>query len=91
MEAKMPGDPQKCRERALKCKYLANDAQTEPAKQMFLDLAQSWLQLAAELEDTNTLLNALSEMKFEDVLEESIFDETDEPQSSLKAQLPPIM
>ena len=70
----MPGDPQKCRERALKCKYLANDARTESAKQMFFDLAQSWLRLAAELENTNALLNALNEIDFDGV-GESLLDD----------------
>lgn len=72
----MPGDPQKCRERALKCKYLANDAPTQPTKQMFLDLAQSWFRPAPKIEDTNTFLKALNEMEFEqDVLDKSFSEE----------------
>ena len=66
----MSGDPKSCRERALKCRYLANEANTPQSKQMFLDLSQTWLRLAAELDDTNTFLHALNEMEFEDVLEE---------------------
>ena len=31
----MPGDPQRCRERALKYQYLANEASTPQSKQMF--------------------------------------------------------
>ena len=61
----MSGDPQRCRERALKCRYLANEART-PQSQMFLDLAETWFRLAAELDDTNTFLNALKAMEFED-------------------------
>ena len=67
----MSGDPKRCRERALKCRYLANDASTPESKQMYLDLSQTWFRLAAELEDTNTFLHALEEMEFEDVLEDA--------------------
>ena len=66
----MSGDPKRCRERALKCRYLANEANTPQSKEMFLDLSQAWLRLAAELDDTNTFLHALNEMEFEDVLED---------------------
>ena len=62
----MSGDPQRCRERALKCRYLANEARTPQSKQMFLDLGETWFRLAAELDDTNTFLNALKAMEFED-------------------------
>ena len=67
----MSGDPKRCRERALKCRYLANEANTPQSKEMFLDLSQAWLRLAAELDDTNTFLRALDEMKFEEALEEA--------------------
>ena len=63
----MSGDPQRCRERALKYQYLANEASTPQSKQMFLDLSQTWSRLAAELDDTNTFLRSLSAMEFEDV------------------------
>ena len=66
----MSGDPQRCRERALKCRYLANEARTPHSKQMFLDLAETWFRLAAELDDTNTFLHALKAMEFEDVSED---------------------
>ena len=59
----MSGDPKRCRERALKCRYLANEANTPQSKQMFLDLSQTWFRLAAELDDTNTFLNALRQWK----------------------------
>ena len=71
MEAEMSGDPIRCRERALKYRYLANEASTPQSKQMFLDLSQTWFRLAAELDDTNTFLHALNEMQFEDVLEDA--------------------
>ena len=67
----MSGDPKRCRERALKCRYLANEASIPQSKEMFLNLSQTWFRLAAELEDTNAFLRALSEMEFEDGLEEA--------------------
>ena len=67
----MSGDPTRCRERALKYRYLANDASTPQSKEMYLDLSRTWCRLAAELEDTNTFLHALEEMEFEDVLEDA--------------------
>ena len=70
MEAEMSGDPKRCRERALKCRYLANEANTPQSKQMFLDLSQTWFRLATELDDANTFLRALREMA-EDVLEDA--------------------
>ena len=70
----MPGDPQRCRERALKYQYLANEASTPQSKQMFLDLSQTWSRLAAELDDTNAFLRSLSAMEFEDVSEDALED-----------------
>ena len=72
----MSGDPQRCWERALKCRYLANEARTPQSKQMFLDLAETWFRLAAELDDTNTFLNALKAIEFEDVSEDA-YQETE--------------
>ena len=72
----MSGDPQRCRERALKCRYLANEARTPQSKQMFLDLSQTWFRLAAELDDTNTFLRALNAMEFEDV-SQNAYQETE--------------
>ena len=70
----MSGDPQRCRERALKCRYLANEARTPQSNRMFLDLAETWFRLAAELDDTNTFLHALKAMEFEDVSEDVLED-----------------
>ena len=67
----MSGDPKRCRERALKCRYLANEASTPQSKEMFLDLSRAWFRLAAELDDANTFLNALQAMEVEDVLEDA--------------------
>ena len=67
----MPGDPTECRERAMNCMLLAEEASDAQSKQTFLDLAQSWTRLAAELEDSLNLLAALSAMEFKDVPEDA--------------------
>jgi hypothetical protein len=63
----MAGDPKECRERAMGCMLLAKDATTEESKQAFLNLAQSWTRLAAELEDSEALLKTLTEVDLKDV------------------------
>jgi hypothetical protein len=75
----MPGDPQECRQRALNCMLLAKEASDAQAKQMFLDLAQSWSRLAAELEDTQAFLNTLRGMEFKDLAETHLSDEANQP------------
>jgi hypothetical protein len=75
MEVKMPGDPTKCRERAMDCLLLAKEASDAQSKQMFLDLAQSWSRLAAELDDTLAFLNTLKTIKFEEGSEERAFSD----------------
>ena len=40
---------------------------TEQAKQRFLELAQSWTRLAADLEDTEAPLKTLTEVDLKDV------------------------
>jgi len=59
----MPGNPNECRQHALACTLLAKEATTEQSKRLFHDLAQSWSQLAVELEDAQSLLAALSAME----------------------------
>ena len=65
----MSGDPKECRQRALNCLLLAKEATTEQAKKRFLELAQAWTKLAAELEDTEALLKTLGEIDLKDVPE----------------------
>lgn len=65
----MPGNPQECRQRALQCLLLAKEAATEPSKQTFLDLAQSWTRLAAEIEDADVFLKTLGEVDLKDAPE----------------------
>jgi hypothetical protein len=45
---------------------LAKEATTEQSKQIFLNLAQSWTKLAAELEDGEALLSTLNEIELKD-------------------------
>ena len=66
----MPGDPQKCREQASECIRLANEARSERTKRFFLDLADTWSKLAAELQDAQNFLGALSGMDFENAPDE---------------------
>ena len=54
---KMPGDAKECREHALECMELARTARTPEHKQLLTNLAQSWLNVAAEIERTKALLN----------------------------------
>jgi hypothetical protein len=51
----MPGDPQECRQHALKCLELAKTA-SAPMKARFLEMAQTWTKLANDLEGMQRLL-----------------------------------
>ena len=52
----MPGDPNECRERAIRCWALAAETQNPIIKRSLTDLAQRWAHLAAGLETTQRLL-----------------------------------
>jgi hypothetical protein len=52
----MPGDPNECRKRALHYLEMARAARTPEQKMRLTDLAQSWLNLATELERVKALL-----------------------------------
>jgi hypothetical protein len=41
----MPGDPEECREHATVCQQLANTASTEHVREVFQNLARTWLRL----------------------------------------------
>jgi hypothetical protein len=53
----VPGDPKQCRMYALECAEVARTAKVPHAKELFLNLAQSWLNLAIELERMQALLD----------------------------------
>jgi hypothetical protein len=52
----MPGDPNECRQRALHYMEMARAGRTPEQKMRLTDLAQSWLNLATELERVQALL-----------------------------------
>jgi hypothetical protein len=52
--------PQECRQHALDCVELAEHATTPKARQIFLDLSETWLRLARELDGAQGFLNVLN-------------------------------
>ena len=46
----MSGDPSQCREQAAECVRLANEGATQQSRDEFIELAQVWLKLAAQLD-----------------------------------------
>jgi hypothetical protein len=69
MEAKMPGDPRECRQRALNCILMAKAAGSPQAKVHFYKLAQSWIRLAEDLEQSQAFFAALDDEVASDELE----------------------
>ena len=58
----MPGDdPKEARQRALTFVRLAQTSGYPPARERYAKLANSWLRLAAELENGQDLLDGLNE------------------------------
>ena len=55
----MPGDPKECRQHARRCAELAR---TPEAREQFLSLQQSWMRLAAALENAKAFIAALDEI-----------------------------
>jgi hypothetical protein len=53
----MSGDPSQCREQAAECVRLANEGATQQSRDEFIELAQVWLKLAAQLESDKALLD----------------------------------
>ena len=59
--APMPrGDPKECRENAFRCARLAARAKTTQAKETFSRLAQTWVTLAIEIEQSHALADESS-------------------------------
>jgi hypothetical protein len=56
----MPGDPQECRQQAQDCLRLAREATSDPARDDYTALADTWTQLANMFENDNALLESLS-------------------------------
>lgn len=59
----MPGNPIECRLHGLRCVQLAESAATPESRREFLDLAETWKGLAAELESDQVFLQAMSELE----------------------------
>lgn len=57
----MPGNPHECRERAKRCLELAAEAQTDAVRQNFMNLAERWSRIAADLDATQELLKEFGE------------------------------
>jgi hypothetical protein len=53
----MPGDPTECREHARECQRLANKAASERTREIFENLARTWLRVANDLERSKALLD----------------------------------
>jgi hypothetical protein len=56
----MPGDPRECRQQAQECVRLAQEATSDPARQDYTALADTWTRLANMFESDIALLEALS-------------------------------
>jgi hypothetical protein len=59
----MPGHPLVCRLHAARCLKLAETAATPELRRTFVALAETWKELAAELESDQALLRAMSELE----------------------------
>jgi len=59
----MPGNPKECRQHAAKCRELASAAPNQEAREAFIDLAETWEGLAAELEGALAFLATLEELE----------------------------
>jgi len=55
-EAAMPGDPNECRRRALRCADLAHTAKSPELKSTLIDLSENWMRIALDLEHTYALM-----------------------------------
>jgi hypothetical protein len=62
----MPGDPAKCRSNALRYFNLSRRAKDHARRDKLAALAETWTKLAAELESDQALLNALSDIEFDE-------------------------
>ncbi len=59
----MPGNPNQCKALAFRCMQLADAAQDAAVSQKFLQMAELWTQLAAELQAFRPLVKAIEERK----------------------------
>jgi len=62
-EAHMPGNSKECRQHADNCRRLASEAASVSGRNTFLNLADHWERLAAELESAELFIKAMREIK----------------------------
>ena len=62
----MPGDPALCRLYAARYLKLSERVEDPARRRSLAALAETWTKLAAELESEQALLNALSELEFDE-------------------------
>jgi hypothetical protein len=58
----MPGDPKECRQHAANCMQLAGSATSPNLRRSFIELANHWNNIAAELDDAQSLINTLNQL-----------------------------
>ena len=62
----MPGNPRQCRLNAARCLALAKRARKPETRQLFTEMAETWKKLAAETECDKPLIQAISEIGFDE-------------------------
>ena len=58
----MTGSPKECRAHAMACSRLAETLPDGRSRQMFAAIAQSWLELATDVENSQALLDTCSDL-----------------------------
>jgi hypothetical protein len=59
----MPGDPKECRQHAENCRRLATESTTVAGRNNFLNLADTWERLAADLESIDPFIKTMQQIK----------------------------
>ena len=62
----MPGDPRQCRLNAARCLALAKRVRKPETRQLFIEMAETWNQLASLTECDQPLFQAISEIGFDE-------------------------
>ena len=58
----MPGDPKECKRHAENCRRIAAECRTVSDRNHYLNLADTWDRLAAELETNEPFIRAMQEI-----------------------------
>ena len=59
----MPGNTKECRQHAANCRQLAAESRSISQRETFLNLADHWERLAAELESAELFIKAMQEIE----------------------------